>query len=157
MADNAGDNEKSKNSGSIKFAVFMLCVTMFVFLPTTILFLVCMIPTMVAYIVDNSFNKTIWVTVGVMNLAGTIPAWFRLWDVGHTIQNAFYVIMQPMTIIVSYGGAAVGWFIYINVTPFIASIIVMKNESRLKQINKRVQELSRKWGDDVANFNGKRQ
>ncbi len=148
MADN--NQKKSKNAGSVKFAVFMLFVTMFVFLPTTLLFIVCLIPTMVAYIVDGSINKTIWVTVGVMNVAGTIPAWFRLWDSGHTLEHSLNIILQPMTIIVSYGGAIVGWFIYMNVTPFIASIIIMKNESRLKQIEKRIKELSRKWGDDVG-------
>ena len=147
--------DKNKKTGSIKFAVFMLFVTMFVFIPTTVLFFVCLIPTMVAYIVDRSFYKTIWVTVGVMNIAGTIPAWFRLWDIGHTVENALYIVMQPMTIIVAYGGAAVGWFIYINITPFIASIIIMKNESRLKQIDKRLRELHRKWGDDVADTNVK--
>lgn len=144
------NKDKRSGSGSVKFAVFMLFVTMFVFLPTTILFLVCLIPTAVAYIIDASINKTIWVTVGVMNVAGTIPAWFRLWDAGHNIEHAIEIILQPMTIIVSYGGAAVGWFIYINVTPFIASIIIMKNESRLKQIDKRLKELLRKWGDDVT-------
>lgn len=145
-----GKKEEAKKPGSIKIAIFMLLVTMFVFLPTTILFSVCLIPTLVAYVIDGSINKTIWVTVGVMNIAGTIPAWFRLWDAGHTIENALYIILQPGTIVVSYGGAAVGWFIYINVTPFIASIIIMKNESRLRQINKRLGELVRKWGDSVS-------
>jgi len=148
----AEEEQKKNKAGSVRFAVFMLFVTMFVFLPTTILFSVCLIPTMVAYIVDNSLNKTIWVTVGVMNVAGTIPAWFKLWDMGHHIEHAIDIILQPTTIIVSYGGAAVGWFIYINVTPFIASIIIMKNESRLKQIDKRLKELLKKWGDDVADI-----
>lgn len=150
MSGDQKNNGEVKSAKSIKFAVFMLFVTMFVFLPTTILFAVCLIPTIVAYVVDDNINKTIWITVGSMNFAGTIPAWFRLWDMGHDITNAFSIILQPVTILVSFGGAAVGWFIYINVTPFIASILVMKNEVRLNQINKRIKELLRKWGTDVA-------
>jgi len=144
------NNQGNKKNKSVKFAFFMLFVTMFVFLPTTVLFAVCLVPTIVAWVVDNNINKTIWITVGAMNFAGTIPAWFRLWDMGHNIANAIIIILQPTTILVSYGGAAVGWFIYINITPFIASIIVMKNEARLSQIDKRVAELLRKWGPEVT-------
>lgn len=138
------------SSFSIKFAFFMVFVSMLVFLPTTVLFAVCLIPTLVSYIVDNNERKTAWLTVGAMNVAGTVPIWFNLWNTGHTLDNAFDLIRSPMTIIVSFGGAALGWFIYVNVTPFVAGILRMKNESRLKQIEVRQQALIKKWGEEVT-------
>ena len=60
-----------KTPFSVRFAIFMALVSALVFLPTTIIFTVCMIPTLVAAIVDNHPQKTAWLTVGAMNMAGT--------------------------------------------------------------------------------------
>ena len=149
------DNDKkaaanSKIPFSVRFAVFMIFVTALVFLPSTIVFSVCMIPTLVAAIIDNEQRKTAWLTVGSMNLAGTVPGVFNLWDMGHTVPAAFQLVAQPMTIMLSFGGAAVGWMIYYNVTPIVALIILRKNEGRLKDIEKRQKVLVKKWGAEVA-------
>jgi hypothetical protein len=141
---------KHKTPFSVRFAIFMLMVTATLFLPTTILFSVCLIPTLVAAIIDNQRPKTAWLTVGAMNLAGTIPAWFTLWDMGHTIPSALQLITQPVTIMVAFGGAAAGWFVYHLVTPAVAGIILKKNEYRLREIEKRQKELIRKWGEGVV-------
>ena len=144
------ETEKGKSSFSVRFAFFMLFVTAVVFLPTTILFSICLIPTLVAAIIDNQPQKTIWLTVGAMNMAGTVPNWFTLWDMGHTIPAAFQLIAQPMTIILSYGGAAAGWLIHLNVTPLVAKMILARNEARLREIDRIQKNLVKKWGDEVA-------
>jgi hypothetical protein len=144
------NNTKEKMPLSVRFAIFMIFVTALVFLPSTIVFSVCMIPTLVAAIVDNEQRKTAWMTVGSMNFAGTIPGFFNLWDMGHTVPAAFQLIAQPMTIMLSFGGAAVGWMIYYNVTPIVALIILKKNEGRLQEIEQRQKELVKKWGGEVA-------
>src|SRR3954465_9815444 len=113
---------------SVRFAFFMVLVTAVVFLPTTIIIFVGLIPTMVAAIIDNNPTKTAWLTVGAMNMAGTVPVWFALLDAGHTIPAAFQLIVQPSMLILSYGGAAVGWIIYNKVTPLVAAIVQGKNE-----------------------------
>ena len=135
---------------SVRFAFFMLPVAALVFLPSTIVFSVCMIPTLVAAIVDNHQQRTAWLTVGAMNLAGTVPIWFSLWDMGHTVSAAFQLVSTSGTIILSYGGAVVGWIIYYNVTPFVATIVLGKNEARYKTIERRQKELIKKWGEEVV-------
>lgn len=134
----------------VRFAVFMLFVTAVVFLPSTIIFSICMIPTLVAAVVDNNAQRTAWLTVGAMNLAGTVPVWFGLWDTGHTIPVAFQIVLQPATLLLAYGGACIGWIIYYNVTPFVASVVIGKNERRIKEIQKQQKELVQKWGEEVA-------
>src|SRR3546814_19932729 len=44
-----------------------------VLLPTTLVFFVMMAPTWVAYITDRSRDKHLAITVGMLNLAGTLP------------------------------------------------------------------------------------
>ncbi len=109
-----------------------------------------MIPTLVAMVIDKHPQKTAWLTVGGMNLAGTIPAWMTLFDMGHTTPAAFQLIAEPMTVIMSYGGAAVGWLLYHNITPVVAGIILGRNERRLKAIDLRQKELVKKWGSEVT-------
>jgi hypothetical protein len=151
MAEAGGEQqERKKTPFSVKFAIFTLMVTACVFFPTTVLFCGCLIPTFVAALVDPYPQKTTWITVGCMNFAGTVPAWFSLWDSGQTLMGALELLMQPRTLLMAYGGAGIGWIIYYNVTPFVARLIVMKNEKRLKDIEKRQKDLVRKWGDGVS-------
>lgn len=148
MADNSR-KEKSKMPFSTQFVIFTLLVTAVVFLPLTIVVSASMIPTLMAVIVDNHQRKTAWFAVGAMNLAGTVPSCFNLWDAGNTVAAAFNLLSQPMTIIISFGGALAGWFIYHNVPFFVAAIILRKNEGRLGDIDKRQKELIKKWGKEV--------
>ena len=141
---------KVKKPFSVRFAIFMLLVTGAVFLPVTVIILVCMIPTMVAAVVDRHAEKTAWLTVGAMNLAGTVPIIFNLWDMGHTLSASLQIITQPETIMIYYGAALAGWIIYNNITPFVASVIVGKNMQRLKSIDKRQRDLIKKWGKEVT-------
>lgn len=150
--------EKEKESGnrkkplplSVKFSFFSVMVAAVVFHPTTIVFAVCMVPTLVAFIIDQEQQKTMWITIGAMNLAGTVPAWFTLWETGHNLDNAITVLTQPLSLFIAMGGAAAGWALYQNVTPFVAAVMMRKNETRLKDIEKRQKDLVKKWGEEVA-------
>ncbi|MBU6474680.1 MAG: hypothetical protein KGL10_09900 [Alphaproteobacteria bacterium] len=143
-----GKNRKA--SFSTRFALFAVLVVGAIFVPFTIVFFVCMIPTMVSAIVDNQPRKTAWLTIGAMNMAGMVPVWGALLDRGHTIQTAFQLVLQPEMLLVSYGGAFAGWVIYNKVTPLVARIIQIKNERRLQDIARRQEELVRKWGEKVV-------
>jgi hypothetical protein len=66
------------------------------------------------------------------------------------MDNAITLLMQPETLLYAYSGAAMGWFIYINVPRIISSLAVKKSERRINDIDKRRQELVRKWGNDVT-------
>jgi hypothetical protein len=150
--------EKEKESGktkkplplSVKFALFSVMVAAVVFHPTSIVFAACMLPTLVAAVVDRETEKTMWITVGAMNLAGTIPAGFALWTTGHNLDNVFVVLSDPVLLFIAMGGAATGWFLYQNVTPFVASAMMRRSHKRLKDIDKRQKDLVKKWGAEVG-------
>lgn len=134
---------------SVKFAIFSVLVAAAVFFPTTLIFCICMLPTFVAAIIDREQQKTMWITIGALNLAGTVPAWFALWRTGHNFDNAVAILTDPMTLFIAMGGAAAGWVIYQNVTIFVAGVMVRKNQKRLRDIDKRQKELTKRWGEEV--------
>lgn len=145
---------KGKAAWSVKLSLFMLLVCALVFASSTLVFAVCMLPTLAAAVIDKSPQKTLWLTIGAVNLAGTVPAWFRLWDLGGHIDNAITVLSNPGILLIAYAAAAGGWVIHMNVTPLVASLITRRNEGRIKDIEKRQRELIRKWGEDIARTMG---
>lgn len=147
--DKKEEKKKAKGGPPLWFLLSIFVLTALVFLPFTIVFSVCMIPTLVAAIIDNHPQKTVWLTVGAMNFAGTVPAWIQLWDAGHAVPAAFQIAFQSMTVIIAYGAAAAGSLIHHRVTPLVANVVLRKNQDRLKQIEKRQKELIRKWGEEV--------
>lgn len=150
----APEKKKPSMPWPVKFAIFSLLVAGFVFAPTSIVIIGCLLPTIVAAIVDRDPQKTMWMTVGACNLAGAVPMCFELWKTGHTVGNAISLLASPAGLAVAYGGAAVGWLIYTYVAAFVATMIVMQKNSRLKDIDKRLKELIKKWGEDVAKTDG---
>ncbi len=142
--------QKRKMPMSVKLALFFLMVVAAIFHSTTVIFIACMAPTFVAAIIDREPQKTMWITVGSLNLAGTMPAWFALWTGGNNLDVALGILTQPMMLFMAYGGAAAGWLIYFQLTPMVAALMVRKNQKRLKEIDKRQKDLVKKWGEEVT-------
>lgn len=137
-------------SFSVKIAFFLIMIFAGLFLPTTILLCGGLLPTLIAAIVDDRPVRTAWLTVGAMNFAGLVPAVFDLWHVGHEIPNALNILIQPKTIILAYSAASIGWLIYFHVPRMIMGFLVLRARNRLNDIEKRRQELMRKWGTEVT-------
>ncbi len=143
--------ENKKNIFSLKklLSLVFLTILVFVFSAYTIYFLICMIPTIVASIVDRGTPRTLGITVGVLNFAGSISAWFDLIGRGQDIEYAFYLVLQPSTLLIAYGAAGIGWLIYFFVARFVAVIVLKNNKSAIKKINKKQQKLIERWGERV--------
>lgn len=141
---------KRKTPLHIRLIYFSLMVTAAAFLPLTIVFFACMIPTLVASIIDRTPQRTAWLTVGAANFAGTVPAWIQVWGSGLDVMHAVDVISDPTTLLIAYAGAGAGWLIYNNIPPLIASGIIGKSKRRYKDIETRQKELVRRWGEGVT-------
>jgi hypothetical protein len=142
--------EARKAARARKVLIFSAMVTGVVFLQASIVLAVCLIPTLVAALVDRQEPRTAWVTVGATNLAAALPAVFSLFETGGSVHDAIQVVTKPSVLIVAYSGAGLGWLIYNNVTPMVAGVVAGRNERRLKEIDKRLKEIVRKWGEDVV-------
>ncbi len=131
--------------------ILMAAVAMaIVFLPTSFMLGIGMLPTFVALLIDRSRGKLKALTVGAMNLAGCLPFILELWVQGHNFQNAVMFMTQPRTIVVMYFSAAIGYMIEWAVSNITTSIVLERGKARIKEIEKIHEDMEEKWGKEVS-------
>jgi len=121
-----------------------------VFLPTTFMLSIAMLPTLAAAFVDRSKRKSKAITVGAMNLSGAVPFLLDLWTKGHNFEQAIEIVTNPKAIVVMYAAAAIGYLIDWAMTGIIASLLLQRGKARVKAIKKRQKELVDRWGKEVT-------
>ena len=124
-------------------------VAAIIFLPTTVLLLIGMMPTLVAYVVDATKEKLLLFIVGFMNLAGCVPFILKLWAGGHNMVQMSDIISQPLTVVIIYACAGVGYFVDWIVTDAASSFITRRAKARSKAIVKQQAVLVERWGPEV--------
>ena len=120
------------------------------FLPTTFLLAVGMLPTPAASLWDRARKKTIIIAVGAMNLAGCSPFLMELWSHGNSFEKAFDIISNPGTIIIIYIAAAMGYAISWAMTDLTAATLYRRGRARQSAIKKRQKDLVKRWGKGVT-------
>lgn len=146
-----GKKKRKRRGGwSAQLLGLFAFITAIVFMPTTIMLFLGMLPTLVAGLVDRSGKGTKALTVGSMNLAGCTPFLLDLWTTGHTAENAMAIISDPRTIIVIYCAAGIGYLIDWAMSGIVATVMIQRSGFRLKDIKKRQAALVEKWGQEVT-------
>ncbi len=141
---------KGKLSGKMIGSAVLLLPAIAVLMPSCILLGIGMAPSIVAYIVDRTSEKYLSITVGLLNVCGTLPALVRLWSQGQTYSSAFRIAADPFTLVIAYGAAAVGWMIYLALPLILAHYYAATSESRLRTLRGRQDGLIEAWGDEIA-------
>jgi hypothetical protein len=121
-----------------------------IFMPTMLLIIIGMLPTITAVFIDRSAEKTRGLTVGALNLAGCMPFILRLWGGENTVDYAINIIIDPRTIIVMYCAAGIGYVVDWAVSGLVATIMVQTSASKLQSMAKRRAELITRWGREVT-------
>jgi len=76
----------------------------------------------------------------------------KIW-VNHDVADmSLEYLSKPETIVVIYGAAAFGYFIYWFITTVVATILIQRSKVRLKKIEEEKRALETRWGSEV---NGK--
>lgn len=120
-----------------------------VFLSTTVILAFGLIPTLVAILIDKTRERTAGMTVGMMNFAGCMPFLMDLWQSEGRLRDAYDILLDPFTLMIIWGGAAVGWIVYFNVPPIVSMFLIRRYETRVRDIDKRMQMLEEIWGEEV--------
>jgi hypothetical protein len=139
---------KGSSSGMMTVLLILFPVGL-IFLPSTILLAVGMIPTVVAYVVDRDPDKTAPMTVGGLNFAGVLTFLISLWQAGHTMAAMTRVLTDPFAWLVMYGAAGLGWVLYYGIPPAVAGWVILRAEARIAQRIEEQRELTALWGTDV--------
>lgn len=142
--------KKAKLGWKWQILVIVMGIASVMFSAVTIIAVVGMIPTVVAWIVDRSPGKLKAMTVGSINFAGCTPFMIEVFKNGNSLETAINYIVEPRTIVVMYFAAAMGYMIDWALTGIIAAIMVQKTKSRLEDIEKNKKELVDRWGIEVT-------
>lgn len=145
-------NVKTKKKGmgwqGRVFAIGMLFGSLVV-MPTTIVFVIGMIPSLVSIYVDKDPKKRSVYAIGSLNLAPVIGYIIILWSEGHMMSNAMMMLTNPTTLMIIYFSAWIGWVIHYMVPPIVAEFVKKSAMKRLKAIKVDQAKLIKDWGDGV--------
>ena len=144
--------KKRRKKISLKMQVLGIVVFLAgaIFMPTTFILLVGMLPTPFAILADKTRGKHKVLTVGAMNLTGCVPFVFELWLSGHNFEKSFEIVTNVQALIVMWSAAALGYMINWALTGFVSSLLYQKGVARVKAIHKRQEDLVDRWGNEVT-------
>jgi len=118
-------------------------------LPSTLVLIPAMVPTLVARIVDPAPGRHLTITVGSLNFAGAL--WFMsdLWAAGQSFSAIVPTLSDMIGWLAALVGAGMGWVIYSLMPIASRSIATTKSNLRLGRVRKSQEELVEQWGDPV--------
>lgn len=148
----SSQNARPRKSGKLKFFTLAIIsgLSLLFVMPSFILVMAGMIPTLVSLVTDDDKEKSPTVAIGSMNFVGTLPFLIDLWSRGQTIGNVVNIMSQMTTWVVIFGAAAMGKLIIFAVPQATATITLANAERRLKLLNENLNSLKAAWGPDVA-------
>ena len=143
---------RGKGSGGSKniMTIVLLIPVIAVLLPTCLILAVNMVPTVVAYFVDRTREKYLAITVGLLNLCGTLPAEAALWRSGQAYDVGMDIATDPYYWMLAYGSAGTGWAIYLMIPVILANYYGVTASARLHSLRRRQQALIETWGEEVS-------
>lgn len=130
--------------------LIVFIMTAVVFYPITILLSIGMLPTIIVRLVDRTPERTKVLTVGFMNFAGCFPYCYQVLQSKAYTAALADTLLDPLTIVIMYAAALVGYIIEWGVVGFVASLMVQKGRNRLVEIKKEHEALAKKWGQEVV-------
>lgn len=152
MVKNNKKKQKSKKNKiglKVWFYILLMAALSVMFLSMAVLLFVGMLPTLVAFVVDRVPGKSKTVTIGSMNFAGCFPYLLLMVVRPDNLDIAFQYLSDPMTIIVIYGAAAIGYIIHWSVTLGVSEALMQKSKRRIEKIEEQKKKLEERWGKKV--------
>ena len=147
--DNGG-GAGAKSKGT-KFATLLgLLMLTTVFMPTSMLLGVTMLPTLFSFLFDRSHGKSFTLTIGMLNLTAVVPSLITLWTTSHSISTANDIIADPRTWMTILGACGVGWLVFLAMPPIIKAYYEAVSASRIRTLRERQNTLRQEWGDEIA-------
>lgn len=130
----------------------LLCLValLVISLPTVLLLLFGMLPTIVAWVIDRSQQKYATFCVCGMNFSGVFPFLSDVWFKDHSTDAAVRILTNVFDLMVIYGAAAFGWMMFIAVPPVITQFISAMLQKRVATLREQQQKIIEEWGEGVS-------
>ena len=109
-----------------------------------------MLPTLVAYIIDRSEQKSATFCVGAINFIGVFPYILDLWILPSSFDTALNTVSDLFAMLVMYSAAAFGWLMFMAMPTVIASFFTVLQQRKVAQLRGEQKDLIDEWGAEVA-------
>jgi hypothetical protein len=143
-----------KKTRKLKFSqqIFMIVLILVgsAFIPITIVLVIGMLPSFVAFLVDTSRDKTRALTVSLMNFVSVFPFLLMVAMDHYSMDGAVTILTQILNPVIMYAGAAAGYFLDWTFAGVSNIVMTARAKQRLEAIRKRQEELVRRWGREVT-------
>lgn len=155
MAKKKKVKNKFKKKGGIKIGfrglvLFLIIVVIsMLYLPSAILFFVGMLPTFAAYLTDRIPGKNKTFTIGALNFSGCFYYLIKIWSNSNPMEAAVSYLSDPVTIIVIYVAAGLGYILNYVATIMVSSVLRQKSRIRLDTLEDKKKKLEERWGEKV--------
>lgn len=130
------------------FAVGFLII-LFAALPTAIILMIGMVPTLVAFIIDRTPGRYLMKCVAGMNLAGVVPWLYHLWITGHDMIVAMDMASDPFVWFAIYGASGMGWLLFLGLPGAVAMSRVLNAKRRIFFLREGQKSLFNEWGECI--------
>jgi hypothetical protein len=152
----AGKSAKARGKGGgvyIYTLVGLIVVALMMFAtPAFVLFMVGIVPAMVAVVVDREPGRNASLAVAATNIAGVAPFVVELLINGPTMARAMSMLTDVFVLAVMYGTAAIGWGLVLGMPKVAAVYINVTNEARIQVLRREQKRLVDEWGEAVKEF-----
>jgi hypothetical protein len=144
----------TERSQRVKNTMLLLSVLSMVALaifeqPIAILLSIALIPTMAAWVMDDTARQQLLRSVAPLNFACAMPFALQLWYGKNTSDRALQLLTNPYVPMALYGGALFGWVLYWAAPRILGAVMASRLERRRKQLILRQAQLVDEWGEEV--------
>ena len=141
--------QPAKKRGGSLIVLLLVVPVALILLPTTLVLVPAMIPALVARVVDPGPGRHLTITVGSLNLAGSL--WFvhDIWSAGQSFAAIGPTLSDMMGWLAALVGAGTGWTLHWIMPVISRRIAETKSSVRLARLRKRQVELVEQWGEPV--------
>lgn len=150
MAEPSPDTRMRKTNWTALWLFVLIVGLIWISLPTVLVIVIGMPPTLVAWIIDRSYQKSASYCVAGMNFCGMFPYLMDLWMGVHSLKAAGAIVTDVFALLVIYGAAAFGWMIYITIPPVVATFLTVMAQRRVAQLRTLQRQIVEEWGESVA-------
>lgn len=162
MADDT-DTKKSKKRDKprrsstltiLLMIVFSLVMIIFTQM-TYVLFIIGILPTIVAYYIDVSPSRSLYHSVLACNFAGVLPYVAQLISSGNETSE-MQMMLPPqnmMPLLIMYSAAALGWILYYAAPHIARFVITSLNQRKIKRLQQSQKKLLQEWGNEIMQLN----
>lgn len=123
---------------------------MLISLPTVMLVVFGLLPSIVAWIVDRTEQKYATACVFGLNFSGLFPFLLEIWFEDHSLDAATRIMTDVFDLMIIYGAAGFGWMLYMALPPFVTTFLSVMSEHRVTILKENQANIIEEWGEGVA-------